>query len=156
MYKLSPKRPRLNYELQSSTIAPMQTQYLREADVRNHGCEFYILQRYYRRTPYDRVIRDRSHRQRNVMNIRHKFQHEKTRRQALIEGTVFPDSARCIQCGICSFNCPIGIDVRQYAWFGQPIQDSHCLTCGECICRCPRGVLSCVPTNLFTHQSQTK
>jgi len=89
------------------------------------------------------------------MNIRYIFQQEKTRRQALVEGTVFPDSARCVQCGICSFNCPIGINVRSHAWCGQPIQDSHCLTCGECINRCPRGVLSFVRTNLYTRQSQS-
>ncbi len=89
------------------------------------------------------------------MNIRNIAQQEKTRRQALVEGNVLPDSSRCIQCGICSFNCPIGIDVRRHAWLGQPIQDSHCLTCGECICRCPRGVLSFVQTDLFARQPYT-
>jgi ferredoxin len=49
---------------------------------------------------------------------------------------------RCVQCGNCSYNCPIGIDVRAYARRGKPIHDSHCLTCGECVKRCPRGVLN--------------
>jgi ferredoxin len=66
---------------------------------------------------------------------------EQTRRQALAGGYVAPDPARCVQCGICSYNCPINIDVRRHAWEGKPVVDSHCLTCGECVLRCPRGVL---------------
>jgi ferredoxin len=46
-----------------------------------------------------------------------------------------------VQCGICSYNCPINIDVRLHALRGQPISESRCLTCGECVLRCPRGVL---------------
>ncbi len=60
---------------------------------------------------------------------------------ALSEGYVMPDQIRCVQCGICSYNCPMGIDVRAHAHRGAPIHDSHCLTCGECIARCPRGTL---------------
>ena len=56
-------------------------------------------------------------------------------------GWVMPESIRCVQCGICSFYCPIEIDVRRHAWRGEPVKDSHCLTCGECVARCPRGVL---------------
>ena len=77
------------------------------------------------------------------------FKQEFTRRQVLVEGYVVPDTARCVQCGICSFNCPISIDVRRHAWLGMPVKDSHCLTCGECVARCPRGVLSFQRTNLF-------
>jgi len=75
------------------------------------------------------------------MNLRTLFQQEKTRRQALASGQVVPDPARCVQCGICSYYCPISIDVRRHAWEGIPVIDSHCLTCGECVTRCPRGVL---------------
>lgn len=66
---------------------------------------------------------------------------EANRYKALSTSQVVPDSYRCVQCGICSYNCPIGIDIRRHAWEGRPIIDSHCLTCGECIARCPRGVL---------------
>ena len=59
----------------------------------------------------------------------------------LAEGKVVPEPGRCVQCGICSYNCPIGIDVRRHALLGVPVKDSHCLTCGECVERCPRGVL---------------
>ncbi len=63
------------------------------------------------------------------------------RREVLSTGWVVSDSIRCVQCGICSYNCPIGIDVRQQSWLGRNVIDSRCLTCGECVRRCPRGVL---------------
>ena len=48
---------------------------------------------------------------------------------------------RCVQCGICAYNCPTGIDVRGYARRGLPVADAACLKCGACVARCPRGVL---------------
>jgi len=72
----------------------------------------------------------------------------------VVEGQVMPDALRCVQCGICSYHCPVGIDVRRHAWLGEPIIDSHCLTCGECIARCPRGVLRFEKSNLFVDLKQ--
>lgn len=66
---------------------------------------------------------------------------EANRYKALSTSQVVPDSYRCVQCGICSYNCPLGIDVRRFAWQGKPVIESHCITCGECVSRCPRGVL---------------
>ncbi|MAT41291.1 MAG: hypothetical protein CL609_03040 [Anaerolineaceae bacterium] len=63
------------------------------------------------------------------------------KRETLVSGFILPDQSRCVQCGICSFNCPIGVDVRSFALRGLAIQESKCLTCGECVQRCPRGVL---------------
>lgn len=77
------------------------------------------------------------------------FKQEVARRRVLFSGQVVPESARCVQCGICSFNCPINIDVRRHAWEGRPVNDSHCLTCGECVARCPRGVLHFERSTLF-------
>lgn len=77
------------------------------------------------------------------------FHTEHTRREVMTARQVTPDSSRCVQCGICSFNCPISIDVRRHAWLGQPIINSRCLTCGECVARCPRGVLVFERTKLF-------
>ena len=71
------------------------------------------------------------------------------RRQVIVEGQVVPETIRCVQCGICSYHCPIGIDVRRHAWLDMPVVDSHGITCGECIARCPRGVLRFEKTNLF-------
>ncbi len=83
------------------------------------------------------------------MNWQSFFQREYIRRQALVEGQVVPEAERCVQCGICSYSCPIGIDVRRHAWKGVPVKDSYCLTCGECVSRCPRGVLRFERTNIF-------
>ncbi len=77
------------------------------------------------------------------------FKRESNRREVLAAGFVVPDSARCVQCGICSFNCPINIDVRNFAWQGRPIENSQCINCGECVTRCPRGVLRFERTSLF-------
>jgi ferredoxin len=82
------------------------------------------------------------------MSTQHSVRY-KSRREVLATGHVVPESSRCVQCGICSFNCPIGIDVRRYAWLGAHVEDSYCLTCGECVKRCPRGVLRFEQTELF-------
>lgn len=84
-----------------------------------------------------------------MIDIRGLLRGEYSKHQARAEGCVVPDRSRCVQCGICSFSCPIGIDVRKYAWDGKPIGESYCLTCGECVARCPRGVLRFERSNLF-------
>ena len=70
--------------------------------------------------------------------------------EVLTSGHVVPEPERCIQCGICSFNCPIGIDVRFHAWTGEEIEDPACSTCGECIERCPRSVLHFEKIGMFS------
>jgi NAD-dependent dihydropyrimidine dehydrogenase PreA subunit len=77
------------------------------------------------------------------------FKNDATGRAALVEGHVVPDPARCVQCGICTYNCPIGIDIRAHAWLGVAVNRSECLACGECVARCPRGVLRFEQTDLF-------
>ena len=67
--------------------------------------------------------------------------------ETLASGFIQPDENRCVQCGICSYNCPINVDVRSHALRGAIIQESKCLTCGECVRRCPRGVLRFVYKN---------
>jgi Pyruvate/2-oxoacid:ferredoxin oxidoreductase delta subunit len=62
---------------------------------------------------------------------------------------VVPEPARCVQCGICSYYCPIDIDVRRHVWRNEAITHSVCLTCGECVTRCPRDVLRFEQTDLF-------
>ncbi len=74
---------------------------------------------------------------------------DKTRRELLAASWVVPEGNGCVQCGICSFYCPIGIDVRRHSWLCQPVKDSYCLTCGECVARCPRGVLHFEQNDLF-------
>ena len=77
------------------------------------------------------------------------FKRSVSKHTVLASGQVVPDLTRCVQCGICTYNCPIGIDVREHAWRGEPVKHSQCLTCGECVTRCPRGVLHFEQTDLF-------
>jgi heterodisulfide reductase subunit C len=86
------------------------------------------------------------------MHLNDLLHRDHARHQVLVMGMVVPQSGRCVQCGICSFSCPIAIDVRRCAWLDQPISDSHCLTCGECVARCPRGVLRFERSDLFVGQ----
>jgi ferredoxin len=85
------------------------------------------------------------------MSIKDLISSVSLRQKVIIQGQVVPDASRCVQCGLCSFHCPIGIDIRRHAWRGEAIKDSRCITCGECIERCPRGVLRFEKSNLFTN-----
>ena len=82
------------------------------------------------------------------------FKRDTDKHTVLAAGHVVSDSARCVQCGICTYNCPVGIDVRAHAWEGKPVIHSNCLTCGECVARCPRGVLRFEQTDLFTEGNE--
>jgi ferredoxin len=82
------------------------------------------------------------------------FKRDATRRTALYAGHVVADAARCVQCGICSYNCPIAINVRAHVWRDEAINNSECLTCGECVTRCPRGVLRFTQTDLFERRGE--
>jgi ferredoxin len=73
------------------------------------------------------------------------FRSDREKHAVLATAWVTPEPSRCVQCGICSFGCPVGIDVRRHVWLGEPVIDSHCLTCGECVRRCPRGLLRFEP-----------
>ncbi|HEY0672743.1 MAG TPA: 4Fe-4S dicluster domain-containing protein [Longimicrobiales bacterium] len=59
----------------------------------------------------------------------------------LQRGVVVSNGGRCIECGICVRNCPMGVDVRSYARLDRPVTDRRCLLCGSCVVRCPRGNL---------------
>jgi heterodisulfide reductase subunit C len=83
------------------------------------------------------------------MSLKNWLNAAETRRKVIVQGQVVPDSSRCVQCGVCTFHCPSGIDIRRHAWVGAAIKDSRCLTCGECVARCPRGVLRFERSNLF-------
>lgn len=83
------------------------------------------------------------------MSLKDLLDRDRARHHTLVTAQVVSESGRCVQCGICTFYCPINIDVRRHAWLAEPINESHCLTCGECVARCPRGVLRFEHTNLF-------
>ncbi|MFQ5408552.1 MAG: 4Fe-4S dicluster domain-containing protein [Anaerolineales bacterium] len=84
-----------------------------------------------------------------MSSIFHLFRHDTERRERLAQSRVVPEPYRCVQCGMCSYNCPLGIDVRQHARQGLSIDESRCITCGECVARCPRGVLRFERIDLF-------
>lgn len=75
------------------------------------------------------------------MSLQTIFDQTAQKHNHLVSSVIVPDPLRCVQCGICSFNCPLRVDVRRHALLGSPIAESACLTCGECVRRCPRGVL---------------
>lgn len=85
----------------------------------------------------------------HFMSLKSWLQRHRARHVALVAGQVVADATRCVQCGICTYNCPMGIDVRRHAWRGEAIRESSCLTCGECVMRCPRGVLRFERLSLF-------
>ncbi len=70
---------------------------------------------------------------------------DRVRYHLLAAAHVVAEPGRCVQCGTCSFNCPAGIDVRERARLGLPVDSRRCLRCGECVIRCPRGVLYFAP-----------
>jgi len=72
------------------------------------------------------------------------------KRKAMVSGRVVADAVRCVECGICTYNCPLGIDVRKHVRQAIPISDHACLTCGECVARCPRGTLRFEESSVFT------
>ncbi len=69
---------------------------------------------------------------------------DRERLRALARGLVVAEPGRCVQCGICAHNCPMGVDARAYARAGLPITDRRCILCGSCVARCPRGTLRLV------------
>ena len=72
------------------------------------------------------------------------------KRRAMVSGRVVAEAVRCVECGICTYNCPLGIDVRKHVRHGIPVSDHACLTCGECVARCPRGTLRFEESSVFT------
>lgn len=75
---------------------------------------------------------------------------DRLKRRAMVSAVVVAEPVRCVECGICTFNCPLGIDVRGHVRLRQPVADSHCLTCGECVARCPRGTLRFEVSSVFS------
>jgi len=75
------------------------------------------------------------------------------KRKALVSGRVVAEASRCVECGICTYNCPLGIDVRRHVRLDIAIGDNACLTCGECVARCPRGTLHFEESSVFSGET---
>ena len=78
------------------------------------------------------------------------LERDRLKRRAMVSAVVVAEPARCVECGICTFNCPLGIDVRTHVRLRQPVADTYCLTCGECVARCPRGTLHFELSTVFS------
>jgi heterodisulfide reductase subunit C len=78
---------------------------------------------------------------------------DRLKRRAMVSAVVVAESIRCVECGICTYNCPLGIDIRAHVRQGQPVSDGRCLTCGECVARCPRGTLRFEVSPVFSTPS---
>jgi ferredoxin len=63
------------------------------------------------------------------------------RLRLLARGLVLAEPGRCVECGLCAYNCPMGVDTRKYARAGLPVTDAACILCGSCVVHCPRGTL---------------
>lgn len=50
------------------------------------------------------------------------------------------DAERCVQCGLCSKRCPMGLDVAEMVRTGQ-MQNSECILCGSCADHCGKGAV---------------
>jgi ferredoxin len=74
---------------------------------------------------------------------------DRLKRRALVSAVIVAEPGRCVECGICTYSCPMGIDVRSRARLGQRVADDYCLTCGECVARCPRGTLRFEVSSVF-------
>ena len=48
-----------------------------------------------------------------------------------------PTGNECTQCGSCSKNCPMDVDVMSFIKSGKPIHSSECILCGICSDICP-------------------
>ena len=84
------------------------------------------------------------------------FKADRAKYENLSTAWVTPEPRRCVQCGMCSFHCPMEIDVRRHVWRGEPVDDSRCLTCGECVKRCPHGLLRFEPITAATPSRRAK
>jgi ferredoxin-type protein NapH len=51
------------------------------------------------------------------------------------------DSSKCIDCKLCTKNCPMSLDVNAMVRSGD-MYSSECISCGACIDVCPKKVIS--------------
>lgn len=51
------------------------------------------------------------------------------------------ESEKCIKCGKCSKNCPMGLDVKEMV-LAEDMRSVDCILCGECVSNCPKEVIS--------------
>ncbi|WP_052292789.1 4Fe-4S binding protein [Aminobacterium colombiense] len=50
------------------------------------------------------------------------------------------DSSKCIDCKLCTKNCPMSLDVNAMVRLGD-MYSSECISCGACVDVCPKKVI---------------
>ena len=53
------------------------------------------------------------------------------------------DKERCVNCDLCSGNCPMQIDVDEKA----KVTNTECMLCQRCKVKCPRNCIDCTLCN---------
>ena len=51
------------------------------------------------------------------------------------------DQNSCNNCGTCSANCPMGIDIPAYVKAGTRVKSTECIMCMRCVANCPEAAL---------------
>ncbi|MCD6277059.1 4Fe-4S dicluster domain-containing protein, partial [candidate division WOR-3 bacterium] len=51
------------------------------------------------------------------------------------------DSSKCIDCGLCEKNCPMGIELLRYKNEGKRILSTECILCTTCQDVCPKNAI---------------
>jgi len=61
------------------------------------------------------------------------------------------DKGNCVNCKICSKNCPMSLDVNAMVQ-QESMENSECILCGSCVDTCPKQAIKYA----FTNQNQNK
>ncbi len=51
------------------------------------------------------------------------------------------DNKSCTNCGTCSENCPMGINIPEYVKANSRVKSTECIMCMKCIAVCPQAIL---------------
>ena len=53
---------------------------------------------------------------------------------------IIVDNKKCISCGKCNLNCPMGLNVKEMVK-NKDIKSMECIQCGACVDECPQKIL---------------
>jgi len=57
-------------------------------------------------------------------------------------GKILIEKSKCTDCGACTRNCQMGVNIERHISAGSPaIADMNCIFCGDCVDKCPTDAL---------------